>query len=101
MEKTLKQILLDEINQTEGWLTKGQLGLVAERAGYLPESCGRHLRFMAGGATKKYPNHTPEILVSYYKGKRKQKLSRYARLGEVVKPQKPIIEIIGNIAYIR
>ena len=99
-EPSLKQILLEEINKTDGWLTKGNLGLVAEKAGYLPESCGRHLRFMAGGATKRYPNHTPEILVSYYKGKRKQNLSRYARLGEQkVLPKKPQIIVRDGIAY--
>lgn len=70
-EPSLKQILLDYLNKQENWVTKGELGIVAEKAGYLPESCGRHLRKMA---------EDKEILVSYYQGKRKQKLSRYARL---------------------
>lgn len=99
MEKdpTLKQILLDYINSTQGWITKGELGIITEKAGYLPESCGRHLRFMAGGATNKYPNHIPEIFVSYYKGKRGQKLSRYARLGEPAPtPPKLIFKEIIN-----
>ncbi len=79
MEKdpTLKQILLNHLNSQENWVTKGELGLVAEKNGYLPESVGRHLRSMA----EKRIDHEPEILVSYYQGKRKQKLSRYARLG--------------------
>lgn len=76
---SLKQILLDHLNKTEGYVTKGQLGLIAEQEGYLPESVGRHLRHMA--------EHN-EILADYYKGKRNQKLVRYARLGEEVKPIK-------------
>lgn len=88
--ETLKSILLNYINSQENWITKGELGIITEKAGYLPESCGRHLRFMAGGATKKYPNHIPEILVSYYKGKRGQILSRYSKLGTAKPiPQKP------------
>jgi hypothetical protein len=95
-EPTLKQILLDEINKTDGWLTKGTLGLVAEKAGYLPESCGRHLRAMA----EKRPDHEPEILVSYYQGKRNQTLSRYARLGEQIPlPVKPQIVVRDGVAY--
>lgn len=87
---TLKQILLDYLNETQGWVTKGQLGLITEQAGYLPESCGRHLRKMA---------EDKEIDVSYYKGKRNQKLSRYARLGEAKPiPAKPIIRIENGIA---
>ena len=95
-EPTLKQILLDHINKTEGWITKGKLGVVAEEEGYLPESCGRHLRAMAESKI----DHEPEILVSYYKGKRNQKLSRYARLGEEKPKPKiakyEIIEVNGQ-----
>ena len=95
-EPSLKQILLEEINKTEGWLTKGTLGLVAEKAGYLPESCGRHLRAMA----ERRPDHEPEILVDYYQGKRKQRLSKYARLGEQkVLPKKPQIIVRDGVAY--
>ena len=91
-EKSLKQILLNHLNQTQGWVTKGQLGLIAEQEGYLPESSGRHLRFMA--------EHN-EILVDYYKGKRNQKLARYARLGEQkpipVKPKVELVEVDGQM----
>lgn len=86
MEKdpTLKQILLATLNVSEGWVSKGTLGLVAEQNGYLPESVGRHLRKMA---------ELNEIQVSYYKGKRNQKLSRYAKLNTPT-PQKPKYEQI-------
>ncbi len=93
MEKdpTLKQILLNHLNSQENWVTKGELGLVAEKNGYLPESVGRHLRSMA----EKRIDHEPEILVSYYQGKRKQKLSRYARPGELkaLPPKPKLVEI--------
>lgn len=83
MKNSLKTILLDYLNTHEGWITKGQLGLVAEQAGYLPESCGRHLRKMA---------ELGECQVSYYQGKRNQKLSRYASLS--VKATKPTIQLV-------
>lgn len=96
-EKSLRTILLEEINKTPNWLSKGELGMIAERAGYLPESCGRHLRNMA----ELRPDHEPEIQVSYYQGKRKQKLSRYARLGEQKPiPKRPTITIINGIAVL-
>lgn len=82
---TLKKILLDYLNTQENWVTKGQLGLIAEQNGYLPESCGRHLRKMA---------EEKEILVSYYKGKRNQTLSRYARLGELPPIPKQKVELV-------
>jgi len=43
-DPTLKQILLDHLNKTEGYVTKGQLGLIAEQNGYLPEGAGRACR---------------------------------------------------------
>lgn len=89
-DKTLKQLLLDEINKTEGWLSKGQLYLVAEQEEYSPENCGRTLRLLA---------EEKKILVSYYKGKRGQTLAKYARLDtpKVVKPKVEIIEINGQL----
>lgn len=90
MKITLEKILLDYINTQEGWITKGQLGLISEREGYLPESCGRHLRKLA---------EKKEILRSYYKGKRGQKLVRYAKLDTKPEP-KPSIIIRDGIAYL-
>ena len=82
-EDSLKQILLAEINATQGWLTKGQLFLVCEREGYSPENGGRRLRELV---------NEEKIQVSYYTGKRNQRLARYARIGELQPlPRKPII----------
>lgn len=97
MEKkeTLKQLLLEEINKTQGYISKGQLHLFAENQGYSPEGAGRLLRIMAGYGYKNHPEHIPEIDVDYYVGKRKQKLARYARLGEQPPvPQKPRVELV-------
>lgn len=91
-ELSLKQILLNFLNENEGWHSKGELGIITEKEGYLPESCGRHLRDMA--------EHN-EILVSYYQGKRKQKLARYAKLNtEIIKIKKPRVEIRDGKAFL-
>lgn len=85
-ELSLKNILLNHINATQGWISKGQLHLFAEQEGYSPEGAGRELRHLAEEGT---------IQVSYYKGKRNQTLSRYAKLGESKPlPIKPIISFI-------
>lgn len=92
MEKSLKQILLDEINATQGWLTKGQLFLISEQNGYSPENGGRRVRELA---------REEKILVDYYKGKKHQKLARYARIGELKPiPQKPKVVVRDGIAYL-
>ncbi len=82
MKTTLKQILLTHLNHSSGWVTKGELGMIAEREGYLPESVGRLLRVMA---------ELGECKVSYYKSKRKQLLSRYA-CNDVLEPIKTKVE---------
>ena len=89
MDKSLKQLLLDKINETEGWITKGQLALVAENEGYLGESAGRQLRILA---------EEGKIFASFYKSKRNIDLVRYARLStpKVTKP-KIEIQIINNV----
>lgn len=91
MKETLKQLLLDEINKTEGYISKGQLHLFAENQGYSPEGAGRILRIMAKEG---------KILVDYYVGKRKQQLARYARLGEPKplpsKPKYEEVEVNGQ-----
>ncbi len=80
MKTTLKQILKEHLAHSSNWVTKGELGMIAEREGYLPESVGRLLRIMA---------ELGEIKVSYYQGKRKQQLSRYAH-NDVEEPIKII-----------
>ncbi len=89
MKETLKQMLLDKINATNTWLSKGQLYLVAEQEEYSPENCGRTLRLLA---------EENKILVSYYKGKRGQTLAKYARLDtpKVIKPKIELKEINGQ-----
>ena len=89
MKETLKQMLLDKINATDTWLSKGQLYLVAEQEEYSPENCGRTLRLLA---------EEEKILVSYYKGKRGQTLAKYARLDtpKVIKPKIELKEINGQ-----
>ena|SRR3990167_3323119 len=83
--ETLKNILYNEVINTQGWLTKGQLYLVAENNGYSPETGARRLREL---------ENEGKIQVSYYKGKRHQTLARYARIGEDKPlPPKPKIEI--------
>lgn len=91
MKDELTPKLLEKINDTETWLTKGQLYLVAEEEGYSPETCGRYLRDMVVAG---------KIQVDYYKGKRNQKLARYARL-ETPRFIKPKIQIINGIAYMQ
>lgn len=86
-QETLKDILLEQINATQGYISKGSLYLYGEQEQYSPESVGRCLRNL---------EKKGEIQVDYYTGKRKQKLARYARLGESKPvPQKPKIEIIN------
>ena len=88
-DPTLKQMLLDKINATDTWLSKGQLYLVAEQEEYSPENSGRTLRLLA---------EENKILVSYYKGKRGQTLAKYARLDtpKVIKPKIELKEINGQ-----
>lgn len=80
--KTLKKYLLEYLNSNEGWHTKGSLYLVAENEEYSPESCGRELRKLFEEGL---------IQRDDYKGKRKQTLSKYARLDtQVVPPYKAV-----------
>lgn len=80
--KTLKKYLLEYLNSHEGWHTKGSLYLVAENEEYSPESCGRELRKLFEEGL---------IQRDEYKGKRKQTLTKYARLDtQVVPPYKAV-----------
>lgn len=90
-EISLKQIILNEINNSEGWKTKGFIYDISEQEGYSPETGARCARELA---------EEGKILVSYYKSKRNKDLARYARLGESIPiPKKPRIEIRNGIAY--
>jgi len=94
-QPSLKSILLEYINSTSGYITKGQLALIAEQEGFLGETAGRALRTLAEDKL---------ILVDYYKSKRNIDLARYARLGEEKPlPPKPkiIIEIINGVPMAR
>lgn len=87
---SLKTILLDYINSQEGWVSKGQLALIAENEGYLGETAGRCLRTLAEDKL---------ILVDYYKSKRNVELARYAKIGSTKPlPIKPKIEVINGVA---
>lgn len=81
---TLKNILYNEVLNTTGWITKGQLALVAEQHGYSIENGGRRLRELA---------EEEKILVDYYKGQKGQKLARYAKIGEAKLIAKKVVEI--------
>lgn len=84
--KPLNKVLLEYIESIQGWITKGQLALIAENEGFLGESAGRALRNLESEG---------KIQVSYYKSKRNINLARYARIGESQPiPPKPIISFI-------
>lgn len=85
-DPTLKTILLNHINSTTGWQGKGSMYMVGEQEEFSPESVGRILRDL---------EEENLIQVSYYKGKRKQTLARYAKIGEVSNP--PVIKNIQEI----
>ncbi len=86
-EPSLKQILLENINATIGWQSKGQLALVAENEGFLGETAGRCLRQLTEEGL---------IQVSYYKSKRNIDLARYAKIGEL-QPTPPRPKFIEKI----
>lgn len=83
--ETLKEILYNYINEAEGWVTKGQLFLLAEQNGYSPENGGRRARELVNEG---------KIQVSYYTGKKHQKLARYAKIGERQQIYKPTFKEI-------
>jgi hypothetical protein len=84
---TLKEILLDKINSTENWLSKGELYKVGEDEGFSPEYVGRELRLLAGSGI---------IQVSYYKSKRNIDLARYSRIGTPAPTKPKEVEKIYN-----
>ena len=78
--ETCRKVLLDFINQTEGWHKKVQLFVVAQE--FSPETSGRQLRILA---------EEGKIQVSYYDGKYAKNLATYSRIGEQPKSNRPEI----------
>lgn len=70
-EPTLNQIILDFVNHSNGWINKGEIYFESQRQGYSPEGGAREARRLA---------EQGKILVDYYKGKRGQRLAKYAPL---------------------
>lgn len=90
-QPSLKTILLDYINNTSGWVSKGILALEAEKEGFLGETAGRVLRSLV---------EENLIQVSYYKSKRNIELARYARISEPmpkVEVKKVVVEMVNGI----
>ena len=85
--KTLKKYLLEYLNSNSGWHTKGSLYLVGENEEYSPESCGRELRKLFEEGL---------IQRDEYKGKRKQTLTKYARLDTQVVPPYKAVELVDR-----
>lgn len=78
-DKTCKEVLLEYINSTQGWIKKADLYAIAED--WLAETVGRACRDL---------EEENLIEKSFYDGKYAKGLVRYARLGEQPPiPQKP------------
>lgn len=67
---SLEQRLLEYLKKCEGqWIKKVSLYVLAEEAGYSPETCGRLLRDLA---------ESGRIKVSYYDGQFAKNLAKYS-----------------------
>lgn len=91
VKKSLKTLLLETLNQHDGWLPKGEIMTTLAESGYLPDTIGRELRDLAEHG---------KILADMYRSKKGIKLVRYARLN-TPNPQttgKYKVEIINGIA---
>jgi hypothetical protein len=88
-EKTCKEVILEHINSTQGWINKGELYGVAQKAEFSPESGAREARRL---------EEKGFIQKSFYDGKYATGLVRYSRLGESKPiPQRPkLVEIERN-----
>lgn len=83
-DKGCKEVILEYINSTQGWIKKAHLYSIAED--WLAETVGRACRELEEDGI---------IQKSYYDGKYAKNLVRYARLGESEPlPAKPSIYII-------
>lgn len=88
-EKSCREVVLEYINSTQGWIKKADIYGIAED--WLAETVGRACRDL---------EEENLIQKSYYDGKYAKNLVRYARIGESIPiPKKPIIEIRNGIAY--
>lgn len=85
MEKILLKFLKDNKG---GWFKKVSLYVLADEAGYSPETCGRALRDLAKAG---------RVKVEYYKGTYAKKLAKYSYDPTPVQSK---IQIIGNTAFI-
>jgi len=86
----LKQIILNHINNSKDWINKGEIYCLSQNEGYSPETGARICRQLAEDKL---------IQVSYYRGKRNQTLSRYARLGEQPKPKRRV-ELVNGVPFL-
>lgn len=85
----MEKILLKHLKENQGvWFKKVELYLLADEAGYSPETCGRTLRDLADRGILK---------VDYYDGKYAKNLAKYS-----YKPieKKKLIKIENGIAYL-
>jgi hypothetical protein len=81
-EKSCKEIILEHINSTQGWVKKAEIYAIAED--WLAETVGRSCREL---------EEECKIQKDYYEGKYAKGLVKYARLGEEKPiPLKPRIE---------
>ena len=88
-EKSCKQVILDHINSTEGWIKKAHLYAVAED--WLAETVGRACRDL---------EEEGSIQKSFYDGKYAKGLVQYASL-KLEKPRVPKVELInGRAVYV-
>lgn len=79
----MEQILLTYLRENEGqWFKKVSLYVLADEAGYSPETAGRALRELA---------EKSKIKVDYYDGKFSKGLAKYAY--NPIQPSKPRVEV--------
>lgn len=89
---TLAWHLYNWLKAHQGWQEKWEMYVVVGREEFSPDSASRELRRMAQHGI---------IKVDYYKGKRKQKLSKYS-VGEIINNRpKVIIEIVDGLPVAR
>lgn len=85
----MEKILLKYLKENEGkWFKKVELYILADNAGYSPETCGRTLRDLA---------EQKKVKVDYYDGKYAKHLAKYSYNPIELKRK---VEIINGNAYI-
>lgn len=82
----MEKILLNYLRNNQGqWFKKVHLYVLADEAGYSPETCGRCLRQLANEG---------KVEVDYYDGKYSKNLAKYS-----YKPLKPKVVVKDGKAY--